>query len=95
MELGTHNNRSGAKETAIMDPLFAQSILLSAGHSIDDNFTAHPDRDREKVAWSPQEHRSLIQRARDASHALGIVLVGAGSRLQRPATAAPGSETAQ
>jgi hypothetical protein len=76
-----------------MDPLFAQSVLLSAGHSIDDNFAPQPDREREKVAWSPREHRSLVQRASDASRAFGAVLVGIGSRLQRPVTAAPGSET--
>jgi hypothetical protein len=76
-----------------MDPLFARSVLLLAGNSIDDNFAPHPDRDKEKLTMSKQGHRSLIQRASNSSHALGTVLGRLVLLLQRPVTAAPGSET--
>lgn len=69
------------------DPFFAGAILDSAARQITDRNWPNEPGEREMVAWSPDEQRSLIDRASDIADLFGTVLVRIGSRLQRPATA--------
>ena len=71
----------------MLDPTYAGAILDSAARQITDPNWPNEPGEREMVAWSPDEKRSLINRATAITDLIVTLMIRVGSRLQRPVTA--------